>query len=217
MDFAAARKHMVDSQVRTNDVTDLKVQRAFETVERERYLPAELRGQAYVEKEIVYAPGRAMATARDLAKLLAALDVRQGDLVLDTPAGSGYSGAILAALGEMVVSVESEDSLMARAQENWAASGVVNAAIISGDPAKGAPGQGPFDVILVGGAIETEPTTLLGQLKDGGRLGAIVRNGAVSRGTIWRRSGEAVARHEIFDATARHVTPGFTRPKAFVF
>jgi len=72
MDFKAARRRMVDSQVRTNDVTDLRLQTALETVPREDFLPAELRDQAYVERELPYAPGRSLMTVRDFAKLAAA-------------------------------------------------------------------------------------------------------------------------------------------------
>lgn len=217
MDFEAARKHMVDSQVRTNDVTDLRIQRAFETVAREHYLPVEFKAQAYVDREVAYAPGRSLMTPRDFSKLLAALEIQPTDLILDVGCGAGYSSAVLAQLGEMVVAVESEETLAARAQENWAATGVVNAAVVASGLSAGAAKQGPFDVIVVSGAIETEPTALLEQLKDGGRLGAVVRRGSVAKGTIWRQSGAAVASHEAFDAAARTVLPGFTRPKAFVF
>lgn len=217
MDFAAARQHMVDSQVRINDVTDMRIQKAFETVERERFLPAEFRMQAYVEKEIPYAPGRALITARDHAKLLAALAIDPMDLILDVAGGTGYPAAILAQLGDMVVSVENDETLAAQAQANWAAAGVVNAATVSGEPSKGAQSQGPFDIIVIAGVIEIEPVTLLSQLRDGGRLGAILRRNGVSKGVVWRRSGAATAPQEIFDASARSVIPGFARPKAFVF
>jgi protein-L-isoaspartate(D-aspartate) O-methyltransferase len=217
MDFAAARKHMVDSQIRPNDVTDPRIQRAFEAVERERYLPAELKSQAYVDKELAYAAGRSLIAARDHAKLLAALDIGADNLVLDIAGGSGYSAAILSHLCEMVLSVENEEGLAARAQDNWSAAGVVNAVVVQQDPASGAPRQGPFDAIVIAAAIETEPFTLLSQLKDGGRLGAIVRRNGVSKGVVWRRSGPATAAQEIFEASARAIVPGFAQPKAFVF
>ncbi|MEK7266570.1 MAG: protein-L-isoaspartate O-methyltransferase [Pseudomonadota bacterium] len=217
MDFAAARQHMVDSQVRPNDVTDPRILRAFETVERERFLPAEVKVQAYFDSETPYAPGRTMLTARDHAKLLSALEIDAGDLILDVACGSGYSAAILSQLGEMIVCVEKDEALAAKAQDNWSGAGVVNAAVIAADPVAGAPKQGPFDVIVIAAAIGEEPTALLKQLKDGGRLGAIFRKGGVSKGVVWRRSGAATAAHEIFDASARMIAPGFTPPKAFVF
>lgn len=217
MDFAAARQHMVDSQVRPNDVTDPRILRAFETVERERFLPAELKAQAYVDRELTYAPGRSLITAREHAKLLSALEIDAGDLVLDVASGAGYSAAILSQLAEMIVCVEKNDALAATAQDNWSGAGVVNAAVVSAEPAAGAPNQGPFDVIVIAAAIENEPATLLKQLKDGGRLGAIVRRNGVAKGVVWRRSGAAIAAHEVFDASARTIAPGFTQPKAFVF
>jgi protein-L-isoaspartate(D-aspartate) O-methyltransferase len=217
MDFEVSRKHMVDSQVRTNDVTDPRIQRAFELVPRERFLPAELRAQAYVDREVVYAPGRSMPTARDFSKLLDALDIQPSDLILDVACGSGYSTAILASLGEMVVAIERDEPMAAAAQDNWSAIGAVNAAVVVGNPPLGAVKQGPFDVIVIGQAIEVEPAALLKQLKEGGRLGAFWLQGGVAKGCVWRRSGAAAGKAEIFDASVRTVLEGFTRPKTFVF
>jgi protein-L-isoaspartate(D-aspartate) O-methyltransferase len=217
MDFEAARKHMVDSQVRTNDVTDLRIQRAFETVPRELFLPAELRALAYVDREVIYADGRSLPTARDFSKLLAALDIKPGDLVLDAGCGAGYSTAVLASLCDMVVAVESDGSLAKFAEETLYGVGAVNTAVVQGDPAAGAPQQGPFDVIVIAQAIEVEPAALRAQLKDGGRLGAFFRSGGVSKGSVWLRSGSAFARVDVFDASVRTVLKGFTRPKSFVF
>lgn len=217
MDFEAARRHMVDSQVRPNDVTDLRIQRAMEVTPREIFLPMELRDQAYIEREIRYAPGRHLLRARDFAKLVAAAEPRPGDLVLNVVCGSGYSTAILAQLTEMVVSLENDEEMAARAQENLTSLDLNNAAVIAGDPETGAAGQGPFDLIFIGGVIERKPERLLKQLKDGGRLAAIQRIDGVSRAVIYRRNGDAVARREIFDAAAQSVIPGFEAEKAFTF
>ncbi len=217
MDFEAARKHMVDSQVRPNDVTDARILRAFETAPRERFLPAELRAQAYIDREVAYAPGRSLPTARDFAKLLQALDIEPSDLVLDVACGPGYSTAILAMICDMAVAVEKDEAMAALAQENWSAIGAVNAAVVSADPREGAPKQGPFDVIVIAHGLEIEPTALLKQLKDGGRLGAFLRQGSVTKGCVWRRSGAAAGMAEVFDASIRTVLDGFTRPKTFVF
>lgn len=217
MDFEAARKHMVDSQVRPNDVTDIRIQRAFETIPREMFLPSELRALAYVDREVVYAEGRSLPTARDFSKLVAALTIKSGDLVLDAGCGVGYSTAILAALCDMVVAVEQDEALAKSAEETLYGVGAVNAAVVQGDPAAGAANQGPFDVIVISQAIDVEPAALLSQLKDGGRLGAFFRSGGVSKGSVWRRSGQAFARVDMFDASARTVLQGFTRPRTFVF
>lgn len=217
MDFKTARRRMVDSQVRTNDVTDLRIQSAMEEIPREVFLPTEFRAQAYVEKEISYAPDRALITARDLAKLAAAADPQPGDLTLNAICGAGYSTAILAQLVEMVVAVESNETLGAEAQEHLNALDINNAAVIAGDPAKGAADQGPYDLIFIDMAIEKRPQALLDQLKDGGRLAAIYRQNGVSSGIVYRRSGGAFSYAKKFDASAKVVPSGFKAEKAFVF
>jgi protein-L-isoaspartate(D-aspartate) O-methyltransferase len=217
MDYEAARRHMVENQIRTNDVSDLRVLAMLESVPREKFLPPELRNQAYVEREISYAPGRRLLTARDFSKLLMAADVRPEDAVLDVACGAGYTTAILSGLAETVVALESEESLVARAQENLLALGVENASVIVGGLAAGAPKQGPFDVIFIGAAIEREPDALLSQLGEGGRLATILRRGGVSRGAIYTKSGGAVSVRAVFDATAASVLSAFEKPKTFVF
>jgi len=217
MDFTAARKHMVLSQVRPNDVTDLRLAAAMETIPREIFLPKELREQAYVEREILYAPGRHLLRARDFSKLVAAAAPQSGELVLNTMCGSGYSTAILAALSEMVVSLESDEALAAQAQENLTAVGIDNAAVITADPWHGAKNQGPFDLVFLGGAIERRPEMLLEQLHDGGRLATILRKNGVSRGVIYQRTGDVYACVEKFDAASSAILPGFEAAKGFVF
>ncbi len=217
MDYQAARRHMVDSQVRPNDVTDLRIQTAMEQTPREVFLPVELRDQAYVEREIAYAPGRQLLQARDFAKLLAAAEPHPGDIVLNAVCGSGYSTAVLAQLVEMVVAIESDEKLASAAQETLATLGFSNAAVITGDPWSGAPDQGPFDMIFVAAAIEKQPDSLLAQLKDGGRLATILRKDGISRGGVYRRSGDAIAFTEFYDAATSAVAPGFNKPKSFVF
>jgi protein-L-isoaspartate(D-aspartate) O-methyltransferase len=158
-----------------------------------------------------------MPTARDFSKLLDALDIQPGDVCLDVGCGAGYSTAVLAMLCEMVVAVEKDEALAQAAQENLNAVGAMNAAVVQGNPVDGAERQAPFDVIVIAQAIEEAPVALLKQLKDGGRLGAFLRDGSVSRGAVWRRSGAAFARVDVFDASVRTVLEGFTRAKTFVF
>ena len=217
MDYKSARRHMVESQVRPNDITDLKLQTAMETTPRELFLPVELRDQAYVERELEYSPGRWLLRARDFAKLVAAAAPRADDLVLNAVCGSGYSTAILAQLTEMVVSLERDEALAAQAQENLTAIGVSNAAVITGDSVEGAPGQGPYDLIFIDGAIEQRPEKLLSQLKNDGRLATMMRKNGVSRGVVYKRSDDAFACTEKFDAATTVVLPGFGAEKTFVF
>ncbi len=217
MDFSIARQRMVDSQVRTNDVTDLRIQLAMESTPREVFLPTELRDQAYIEREISYAAGRALVTARDFSKLVAIAAPDSGDLALNAVCGAGYSTAILAQLTGMVVAVESDEALGAAAQEHLTALDVSNAAVITGEPAAGAAGQGPYDLIFIDMVIEKRPDALLSQLKENGRLAAFYTENGVTSGVLYCRSGEAFSCTKKFDASAKAVLPGFEAEKAFVF
>ena len=217
MDYEAARKLMVDSQIRPSDVTDQRLLSVLERTPKEEFLPTESRAFAYVEKEIVLSPERALPTPRDFAKLLNALDVGPDDLVLDVACATGYSTAVLAQMCEMVVAIESDEKFAAKAEQALVAHDVGNAAVIVGDPVEGAAKQGPYDVIVIAGVVETALEALLEQLKDGGRLGALVAEDGVVRGVVHRRTGAAVSATRRFHAASRRVVKGFEKPKAFVF
>lgn len=216
-DFAAARKHMVDSQVRPNDVTDLRLQTALATVPREMFLPAEFKAQAYAEREIAYAPDRRMLVARDFAKLVALADPLPTDLVLDVACGSGYSTAILARLSETVVAIEESASLAEIAQGALTSVGVTNAAVLVAPITTGARRQGPFDLIFIGAAIEVEPVPLFEQLKDGGRLVALRRVDGVTRAILYVRKNGAISSRFGFDAASAFTLPAFRAARAFEF
>ncbi|MEM9168504.1 MAG: protein-L-isoaspartate O-methyltransferase [Pseudomonadota bacterium] len=218
MDFSRRRKAMVDSQIRPNDVTDARLLDAFATTPREAFLPAHLQPAAYVEMELAVAPGRALPTARDHAKLLEALDLAEGDLVLDVACATGYSTAILAQVVDMVVAVEADEALAAFAEGKLAEHDIANAAVIVGPPAAGAASQGPFDAVVVSnGAVDAIPDALLGQLKDGGRLAAFCPADGVVQGTVMERAGDAFGRRRLFAASTRTFLDEFSAPPAFVF
>lgn len=208
---------MVDSQIRPHDVTDIAIQQAFLTTPREAFLPSQLKADAYVEREIEYTPGRSLLAPRDHAKLLAAADIRADHLILDVATGRGYSAALLSKIGEMVVAIEESEEAVAKAEETLSGLGVDNAAVVAGDLIEGAAKQGPFDRIIVAGAVETVPDALLARLKDGGILSTIIVENGMVRGVIFTRNGDVYSRRDIFDSSARNIIDGFKREKAFVF
>jgi len=217
MDYTAARQAMVDSQIRPNDVTDHRLLQAFETTPREVFLPSALRPQAYVEKELAVEEGRSLLTARDFSKLLQSVDINPGDLILDVASGCGYSTAVLAGLGEMVVAVESNEALATSSEAALAELDITNAAVITGDPVTGAESQGPFDVVILAALIQNPPETLLSQLKEGGRLATLLDDHGVARGVVFHKNKGVICKTNHFAASARQVLPGFEKDKEFVF
>ncbi len=215
-DFAASRRMMVDGQVRTNDVTDPRLITAMLEVPRERFVPRELQPLAYLDRDLAVGPGRALVKPMVLAKLIQAVNVGEHDLVLVVGCATGYSSAVLARLADAVVGLEEDAALARTANETLSAVDAPNVAVVSGPLAAGWPSQGPYDVILLNGAVEVIPEALLGQLKEGGRLVAVVGTRPMAKATLYRSDSGRVSAQPLFDAAAPAL-PGFAKPPAFVF
>lgn len=220
MDYAIQRKNMVESQVRPSDVTDRRIIRAMLDLPREGFVPERFRTLAYMDGPVPLIPAeggkRSLLSARVLAKLVQAAEIEPTGAVLDVGAGTGYGAALLSRLAGSVVALESNVELLATAREALRLVGADKVIVAEGALARGWPNEGPYDAILVEGAVETTAPELLDQLKDGGRLVAIVGNGAAGRATVWRRNGGAFGATAIFDASA-DVLPGFEKARAFAF
>ena len=216
IDYAAAREAMVDRQVRTADVTRYPIIAAMLAVPREDFLPAALQPVAYLGEHVPLAPGRVLLDPRVFAKLLDALAVGPTDLVLDLGCGYGYSAAVLARMAEAVVALESDQAMAAEAEALLAAHGADNAVVHAGPLGEGVAEHGPFDAVIVEGAIEILPHPIEAQLKVGGRIAAIFAEGAGGQARLGLRTPDGITWRRIFDATAP-VIPGFAATKAFEF
>ena len=218
MDLALARKHMVDSQVRPNDVPDLRLQAAMERLPREAFVPTNRRHLAYVEADVPLFEGRWLLKARDLAKLIHGAAIQPGDLILDVGCGYGYSSAVMAALCGVVVGLEEEDAVVAKASEHFTSLGIDNAVMVQNKLAEGCAKQGPYDVIVVAGGVQRGWEGLLSQLKpDVGRMVAIVMERGVGQATLFTRAGDTYGRRRLFEAHPPGVLPGFNQSEGFVF
>jgi protein-L-isoaspartate(D-aspartate) O-methyltransferase len=217
VDYAVARRNMVESQIRPNKVTDPLLLAAFLELPREQFLPKAKRGVAYVDEDVELGEGRYLMEPMILARLLQSAEVKPTDIALDIGCGSGYSTAILARLCDTVVAVESSRKLVAEASAVLARLGIDNAAVIEGPLDRGYAKQAPYDVILFSGAVAEVPGVILDQLGEGGRLVAVLDDGSrVRKGTIMTRLGGVVSGRPVFDA-ATPLLPGFDRKLGFVF
>jgi protein-L-isoaspartate(D-aspartate) O-methyltransferase len=215
VDYARARRTMVDGQVRPADVTDLRIIAALLDVPREAFVPAARREIAYLDLDVaVNETGRALLKPMVFAKLLQAAGITEADHVLDVGCATGYSSAVLAKLAASVIALEQDAALARSAAEMAAQTG--NVTVVSGPLSDGAPHQAPYDAIVLEGASEVVPDSLLAQLRDGGRLVAVVGIAPMSRATIYRMSGGRATAQPLFDAAAP-LLPGFVKPAAFVF
>jgi protein-L-isoaspartate(D-aspartate) O-methyltransferase len=222
IDFAAARRMMVDGQVRTSDVTDLRLIAVMQELPRERFLPAAHAALAYLDLDVPVTearngvPVRRLLKPMVLAKLLQAADIRGSDYVLDAGCATGYASAVLSMLARSVVALEQEPSLASEADANLRAVGAVNATVAVGPLMEGWPAGGPYDVILLDGSAEVAPKALLQQLRDGGRLVGVIGRAPMTRAMLYRAVGDERSGRPIFDAGAP-LLPGFAQPVSFAF
>jgi protein-L-isoaspartate(D-aspartate) O-methyltransferase len=215
-DYAAARQHMIDSQIRTNDVTDPAILASFRAIPREAFVPVAKRALSYSDVHIETDEGRYIMRPRDYSKLLEAADIASTDIVLDIACGRGYSTAVLAGLCDTVVGLEDSEERVNQATDLLTKAGITNAAVVKGDIKSGAREHGPFDVIAVNGSVSDVPTTWLDQLANGGRLLAIIQDGPIGRATVFNRSGDAVGERVVFDASVPAL-PSLVRAPEFTF
>lgn len=220
LDFAQLRRAMVDNQLRTFSITERNVLAQMEIVPREAFLPAELAAIAYSDAALTV-HGRRMLSPMVFARMVQTAGIKRSDRILDVAGAAGYSAAVLAGLGDEVVALEVEPALTEAANAGFRAAGVANARAVTGPLEAGFAAGAPFDVIVVNGLIEVEPSALLAQLAEGGRLVAVVRQpgdqaGRAGRVTLFEKNGALVGGREVFDAAAS-LLPGFGRAPAFAF
>lgn len=212
-----ARLNMVENQLRPNKVTDERVIAAFLTIRRELFVPAALRGVAYIDDDLPLGGGRYLMQPMVAARLVQAATVQPKDTVLVLGAGVGYEAAVLSLLARGVVALE-ENLELARIGRSALVDHRIAAVSYVEEPlALGHRKRAPYNVILFGGAVAALPSEIEGQLAEGGRIAVVLRpHGGVGRATLLTRTGGVLAQRVIFDA-AMPLLPGFDAQPGFVF
>ena len=216
--YDARRASMVDSQIRTNNVTSEAVIEAIESVAREDFVPEPLRSVAYVDDDIALEGGRCVIEPRVLARMLQAVKPDASSHALVVRVSTGYAAAVLSRLARTVVAEESVASHAETATAVLEEQGVTNVVIEQGDLMSAAAEHGPFDIILFGGSLAQAPDNLVDFLEEGGRAIAVVSEEGEGYGaaTLFTRFGGHIGEVSVFDA-AIPALPEFSRPKTFKF
>jgi len=216
-DFAQARQNMVDCQLRTNKLVHPALISRFEQIPRERFVDEAVQSIAYVDEDVAVGKGRYLLEPMVLARILQELSVGRTDVVLDVGCGTGYSSAILSGLAATVVGLECDTNLATRANDLLTDLAADNAVVVEGPLSDGYATQGPYDVILVGGAVAAIPTALTDQLAEEGRLAAVIDDGSgPGKAVLMIKRNGIVAKRVLFDASAPGL-PGFELSEEFVF
>jgi protein-L-isoaspartate(D-aspartate) O-methyltransferase len=211
--YEQMRRAMVVGSLRTTGVSDPRVLAAMGAVPRERFVPPERIAVAYADNPVPLGRGRELNSPLALGRMLTDLAPQANERALVIGAGTGYAAAVLSQLVAYVVAVEEDDQLAAIAHTRLAETEVK---LVHGPLTEGfAPGA-PYDVILIDGALEFVPDSLIGQLGELGRLATGILEDGVCRIAIGRRAGEGFGLASVSDR-AMAILPGFTKPRTFTF
>jgi protein-L-isoaspartate(D-aspartate) O-methyltransferase len=217
VDAAVQRTNMVESQVLPSDVTDYRIARVMSELAREKFVPETMAALAYMDEAILVSQAggerRWLLAPRVEAKLIQLADIGADDHVLVVGCATGYSAAVIAGLARSVVALENGEALVSEARKNLA--DAANVSVVSGALKSGWPTKAPYDAMVLPGSVSAVPEDLLDQLKDGGRLVAIVDDGGIGKATVWKRLGRSMDSRVAFDAAAPAL-PGFAKAPAFV-
>ncbi|TYC50378.1 protein-L-isoaspartate O-methyltransferase [Rhodobacterales bacterium] len=218
-DFNQSRRRMVDTQLRTNDVTDHRILDAMEVVPRERFVPASKKAVAYIDEDLPIGSsgsGRVLMKPHIFGKLVQLAAIREDEIVLVVGAGTGYSAAVISKLAASVVALEENEELAKTASEILIDLGIENAVVVDGPLVKGYPAEGPYDVVLVDGAVEVVPDALKNQLKPDGRMAVIEGQGGAGVARLYQKSGETASARFGFNASVT-LLPEFRKADEFEF
>jgi protein-L-isoaspartate(D-aspartate) O-methyltransferase len=224
-DFERQRESMVESQLRPNEVTDPRLLSIMRALPRELFVPQALRELAYIDEPIEVfpsidgAPARFLLAPMVLARLVQLASVEPEDKVLDVGCATGYSTAVLAQLSRYVTGLEPESELESVARRTLRDIGLTNCDWVEGILSQGHEPGAPYDVIFLNGSVAGVPETLFAQLREGGRLVAVLtRSPNMRQGKAYcfvKVRGEASGVPH-FDAGAPPL-PGFVPAPSFTF
>ena len=208
MDIEQARSNMVERHIRPWGVHDARVLALMGALHREDFVPAAWRQQAFADMEIPLregaeapAAGCVMLPPRVEARVLQELRLDGHGKVLEIGAGSGFMAALLGRSAQRVIATELDAELAHSAQQNLHHACVMNVQVCAGDGLYIASSEGPFDTIVLSGAVPTVPNSLIHQLTPGGRLFAFVGAAPVMRAALLQRGADGVIFTQPWDAT----------------
>ncbi len=217
-DFALARRNMVEGQLRPNRVTNVSLLAVLGELPRERFLPEGVRSVAYSDEDVPLGNGRYLMEPMVLARLIQTLQPQPEERAMVVASGRGYGAALLARLVKSVVTVESDPALAAAAQETARDLGLTGIQPASGLAEAGAAASGPYDIILIEGAVRQVPQAILDQLAEGGRLTTVIAGvpGTLGTAQLFVKDGAQASGRPLFDAGTPSL-PGFAPPARFTF
>ena len=169
-DTLIARKNMVDEQLVRRGVKDQRVLNAFLEVPRHKFVEEYLKYKAYDDYPLSIGYGQTISQPYMGALMTEAINPQPAERILEIGTGSGYQAAILSRLCSAVYTIERISALASRARKALDDLGYFNVHIRLGDGTMGLPQDTPYDGIIVTAGAPHVPESLIGQLRENGRI-----------------------------------------------
>jgi protein-L-isoaspartate(D-aspartate) O-methyltransferase len=194
-----AHLNMVSNQIKTWQVNDGAVLKSMTELAREPFVPERYQNLAYADAPILLNDEHEMLPPKNIGRALQALKIKKTDKILEIGTQSGYTTALLAALGGSVYSLEANSKLYEWAAKNLAGAQYKQVNLKLADGLQGWIEQAPFDVIMLHASFPTLPQNLLTQLSMQGRCFIILGHAPAMQAMLWQRQPTTWARSTLFE------------------
>jgi len=212
MDFDQARVNMIKQQIRTENVVDEALLSVLTGNPRDQFVPEAYRELAYADMNIPLDDTHSMLSPSLEAIILDALDIQQGEKVLEIGTGCAYLTALLAELSGDIVTLDSVDHVLPDIRKRLS-----NVNFQHGDAREGWQDLGGFDVIVLNGSVRNLPDSLLDQLNPGGRLFAIIGDDPIMKATLYTHQNSGALDQTVLLETSATRLPNADSPELFSF
>ena len=213
---------MVNNQIKPFAVTNPVILEAFASVPRENFSQFIIESTiyadniAYLNKKKKFENRFYLSTAV-FAKMIQIADIQQTESILDIGCLTGYSSAILSKICASVDALEHHEELVDITKENIKKLGISNVHTHHGYLKDGFAKKGRFDAIFILGSIDFIPQAIQDQVRDGGRVVTIKRDGQIGNMVILKKAGEHMNQINHFEITVPYISKDFIRKSEFAF
>ena len=208
--------NMVNGQIKPINGISQRIVSIFHSLDRSSFMPKEFIDNSFIEKNLALQNNRVILKPSIIAKIVMHIDLKENENVLILGSTNGYLAAILSLLAETVIVIEEDNNLMRISEENIKKNEINNVIFFNQNISDGCSEQSPFNAIIIEGAIESLPQTILDQLELGGRLLAILSEGSICNVKIFTRK-ESMLQSETLFSCSVPVLSSFKQKNTFSF
>ena len=209
MNFALARRNMVDCQMLPNKITDTRIIDIMGMLPREDFLPEGKKNFGYADKAISIGADRFILEPLVTARMLQSLKLRSSDVALSIGCGAGYAVAVLAKMVNTVVALEINQNFIKESVKNFLNNDIDNIIVVEGELREGYSKQAPYDVIFFDGGVSEIPVNIKSQLAEEGRaIAVVVQNHNIGTLSLFKKFHGTVSKIDLQEITVP-LLPGF--------